>query len=165
MCPPNAGLMLDQRPRTNVYDVGPTVNQHWVNACYLLRCMSLCLSSRMLVVWQYLKNGLQSFFFLLWYLLWLELLLGTGFESRSSRKFVIDAVHIQCSKLFKGLECAVLSMVLCTMKNHWSHFIRVGHNPDFGFPSVAILPRFVIDAQKAKNYILQMTIFHRYTFF
>ena len=25
-------------------------------------------------------------------------------------------VHIQCSKLVKGLECAVLSMVLCTIK-------------------------------------------------
>ena len=24
---------------------------------------------------------------------------------------------IQCSKLFKGLECTVLSMVLCTIKN------------------------------------------------
>ena len=28
--------------------------------------------------------------------------------------FVIEFVHIQCSKLFKGLECVVLSVVLCT---------------------------------------------------
>ena len=27
------------------------------------------------------------------------------------------AVHIQCSKLFKGLESAVLSIVLCTINN------------------------------------------------
>ena len=26
---------------------------------------------------------------------------------------VIEVVHIQCAKLFKGLECAVMSMVLC----------------------------------------------------
>ena len=31
--------------------------------------------------------------------------------------FFIEFMHIQCSKLFKGLECAVLSMVLCTIKN------------------------------------------------
>ena len=36
---------------------------------------------------------------------------GTVFESRPGRIFFIGVVHIQCSKLFKGLECAVLSMV------------------------------------------------------
>ena len=46
----------------------------------------------------------------------------------------------QCSKLFKGLECAVLSMVLCTIKHPWSLSKRVGHIPDFGFPSVSMLP-------------------------
>ena len=45
---------------------------------------------------------------------------------------------IQCSKLFKGLECAVLSMVLCTIKNPWSHSIRVEYSPDIGLPSIAI---------------------------
>ena len=33
---------------------------------------------------------------------------------------VVHNIHIHvglCSKLFKGLECAVLSMVLCTIKN------------------------------------------------
>ena len=34
---------------------------------------------------------------------------GTEFESRSRRMFVIEVVDIQCSKLFKGMECAVLS--------------------------------------------------------
>ena len=46
--------------------------------------------------------------------LWLELE-STGFESRLDRIFVIQVVYIQCSKLFEGLECAVLSMVLCTI--------------------------------------------------
>ena len=35
-------------------------------------------------------------------------------------------IHISlCSKLFKSLECAVLPMVLCTIKNPWSYSIRV----------------------------------------
>ena len=38
--------------------------------------------------------------------------------------FVIGAVPIQCSRLFKGLECAVLSMVLCTMNNPCIYSIR-----------------------------------------
>ena len=42
---------------------------------------------------------------------------GTGFEFRSGRMFVIEVVHIQSFKLFKGLECAVLSIVPCTIKN------------------------------------------------
>ena len=39
------------------------------------------------------------------------------FESRSGWIFVIVVVHIQCSKLFKDLQCTLLSMVLCTIKN------------------------------------------------
>ena len=47
---------------------------------------------------------------------------GTRFKSQSGRIFVIVVVHIQCSKLFKGIECRVLPMVLCTIyKNYWSH--------------------------------------------
>ena len=42
---------------------------------------------------------------------------GTDFEFRLGRMFVIELVHIQGSKLFKGLECAVLSMVLCAIKS------------------------------------------------
>ena len=42
---------------------------------------------------------------------------GTRFESRSGRIFVVVVVHIQCSKLLKGLECTVLPVVLCTIKN------------------------------------------------
>ena len=44
-------------------------------------------------------------------LLWLETLLG------SNPGRVIEVVSIQCSKLFKGMECAVMSMALCTIKN------------------------------------------------
>ena len=51
---------------------------------------------------------------------------GTGFESRPGRIFVIEVVHVQCSKLFKYLDCAVLPMALCTLQNPWSHSIRVG---------------------------------------
>ena len=51
--------------------------------------------------------------------LWLKR--GTGFASRSGGRFVIEVVHSihigLYSKLFKGRECAVLSMVLCTIKN------------------------------------------------
>ena len=65
---------------------------------------------------------------------------GTGFDSTLGRIFFIGFVHIQCSKLFKGMKCTVLSMVLCTIKKPWSHSIRVGHSPDFGLLSVAILP-------------------------
>ena len=65
---------------------------------------------------------------------------GTGFESRPGRIFVIEVPHIQCSKLFTSLECMVLSLVLCTKNNPWSHSIRVVYSPDFGLPSVTILP-------------------------
>ena len=49
---------------------------------------------------------------------------GAGFESRLCRMFVIRAVHIHCSKIFKGMECIVLFVVLCTINNPWSHSIR-----------------------------------------
>ena len=62
---------------------------------------------------------------------------------------ICHRVVIQCSKLFKGLECAVLSMVLCTIKNPWSHPKRVGHSPDFERPSVAILPWLCRKRRKA----------------
>ena len=39
--------------------------------------------------------------------------LNTGLAGCS----VIGVVHIQCPKLFKGLERVVLSIVLCTIKN------------------------------------------------
>ena len=64
---------------------------------------------------------------------------GIGFESQPSRMFVLGVVRIKLSRLFKGLECAVLSMVLCTIKKHCSRSIRVEHIPDFGLPSVAIM--------------------------
>ena len=63
--------------------------------------------------------------------LWLELR-GTGFECRPCRIFVIDVVHIQCSKLFKSMECAVISLVLCTKTNAWSNAMKVGIVPTSG---------------------------------
>ena len=70
--------------------------------------------------------------------LWLEIQ-RNRVRIRPLLMFVIEVVHIQCSKLLKDLECAVLFMVLYTIKNPWSHSIRVGHISDFGLPSVAIL--------------------------
>ena len=81
---------------------------------------------------------------------------GTGFKSRSARMFVIEVCIIQCTKLSKGLECAVLSMVLCT----WSHSIGVGHCPDFGLSSVPILPWFC--RKRHKTISLIFCIFHFY---
>ena len=67
--------------------------------------------------------------------------IGTGFAwIRVPPARVIEIVDIQSSKLSKDLECAVLSTVMCTIKNPWSYSIRVGHSPDFRLPSVAILP-------------------------
>ena len=37
--------------------------------------------------------------------------------SNPGRMLVIKVVPIHCSKLFKGMECAVMSMALCTIKN------------------------------------------------
>ena len=42
--------------------------------------------------------------------------------------FAIEIVHIQCSKLLKRLECAMLYIVLCTMKNP-CHSTRNGQTP------------------------------------
>ena len=53
----------------------------------------------------------------------------------SGRQNIVVNVGIyttHLSKVLKGLECAVLPMVLCTIKNHWGHSIRVGHSPNFG---------------------------------
>ena len=43
---------------------------------------------------------------------------GAGHESRPGRMLVIGVLNIQCFKLFKGMECAVMSMVLCTIKKN-----------------------------------------------
>ena len=48
-----------------------------------------------------------------------------------NRIFANGVVHIHWSKLFKRMGCAVLSMILCMIKNPWSHSIRVGHGPNF----------------------------------
>ena len=45
------------------------------------------------------------------------------------------AYNIQCFKPFKCMECAILSMVFCTIKNI---SIRVLYSPNFGLTSVAI---------------------------
>ena len=67
-----------------------------------------------------------------------------SFARYCSATFLDDikvVLHIQCCKLFKGMECTVLPMVLCiTKKTSKSFEIRVGHSFDFGLPSVAILP-------------------------
>ena len=67
---------------------------------------------------------------------------GTGFESRSGRIFIIELVHIQCSKLFKNLNCAVCSDLYGTMISlciHRTLEVIKGHIFNFGLPSVAIL--------------------------
>ena len=46
---------------------------------------------------------------------------ATGFKSWSGRMLVNEVVPMQCSKLFQGMECAVMSMALCTIKNSWSY--------------------------------------------
>ena len=56
---------------------------------------------------------------------------------------------VMCSKLSKGLECAVLLLTLCTIKNPWSHSRRVEHSPEFGPPSFAILPWLCWKRRKA----------------
>ena len=45
--------------------------------------------------------------------------------------FVIVDVHVQCSQLFKNLECAVLSVVLCITNNSRNHAIILGYSPVF----------------------------------
>ena len=41
---------------------------------------------------------------------------GTRLESRSGRIFVVVVVHTLCSKHFKGMDCTLRPMVLCTIK-------------------------------------------------
>ena len=48
---------------------------------------------------------------------------GAGHESRPGRMLVIGVLNIQCFKLFKGVECAVMSMVLCTIKKTLKSFV------------------------------------------
>ena len=75
------------------------------------------------------------------------------------RIFVIVAVHIQCSKLFKGMECTVLLMVLCTIKNPLSHSkYEYGIVPASGFR----LSRYCHDCAESdvKQYLYSL---HMYT--
>ena len=59
-------------------------------------------------------------------------------------------LHIQCSKLYKGMEYTVLPMVLCTINMIKNSFeVRVGH-----FPSVAILTQCA--ESDVKQYSLQL---------
>ena len=56
---------------------------------------------------------------------------GTGFESRTGRMLVIEVVHTHSSKLFKGMECAMLSIVHCPMKNPCSYSKILWHSGSF----------------------------------
>ena len=57
---------------------------------------------------------------------WVRVLAGSGICHRGCAFTVLQTM---------------LSMVYCALiKKPWSHWIRVGHSPDFGLPSVAILP-------------------------
>ena len=77
---------------------------------------------------------------------------ATGFKSWSGRMLVIEVVPIQWSKLFKGMESAVMSMALCTIKNPWSYSIRLGHSP-------FLLSRYCHDCAESnvKQYSLEIT--------
>ena len=81
---------------------------------------------------------------------WGSKVTGTGFESRQGRSFVIEVVHIQCSKYKRTGVC---SAVYGTVKNPWRHSIRVGHNPEFGLPSVAIFPRLCRKRRKQYSFL------------
>ena len=62
---------------------------------------------------------------------------------------IIDAVHIKnlwgkkflCIYSAQNCSNALLSVVLCTIKNPHSHSIRVGHSLHFVLPSVSCLCR------------------------
>ena len=58
-----------------------------------------------------------------------------------------DCVYIVLHAVQRPGVCS--SMVLCPIKNRWSHLIRVGHIPDLGLPSVAILPCLCRNRRKA----------------
>ena len=62
---------------------------------------------------------------------WVQILAKSDICHRGSAYTVLQTVQRPVS--------AVLSMILCTIKNPWSHSIRVDHIPDFGLPSVTIL--------------------------
>ena len=64
------------------------------------------------------------------------------------------AIHTNCSMTFQ--HRAVLSMVLCTIKNPWNNSIRVGHSPDFELPSVAIINCHDYADSDAKQYSFAM---------
>ena len=64
---------------------------------------------------------------------------GTGFKSWSGRMFCTMLCIYRAPKCSKGWMCSVY-MILCAIKNPWSHMIRIGLSPDFQLPSVAILP-------------------------
>ena len=51
--------------------------------------------------------------------------------------FVIDVVHIQCSKLFKGLGVRCCLYGTLHSKELLESLIRVGRSPDFGIPPVS----------------------------
>ena len=83
--------------------------------------------------------------------LWLETKVVL-LESWSGRMFVLEVVHIQCAKLFKGLKCVVMSMALYTIKNLRRYLIRVGHSP-------FLLSRYCHDFAESnvKQYSLEIT--------
>ena len=62
-----------------------------------------------------------------------------------------DVCHRGCAyTVFQTIQTpAVPFMILCTIKNPWSHPIREGHSPDFGFPSVVTLPWLCRQRRKA----------------
>ena len=63
------------------------------------------------------------------------------YRARIQIIFEIVVVHIQCSKLFEGMECTVLPMVHVHYKKPLKSFeIGVGRSPGFGFLSIVILP-------------------------
>ena len=68
--------------------------------------------------------------------------------------FDIEVVHIQCFKLLKDMECAVMSMALCTIKKTLedSYSVRVGYSP-------FLLSRYCHDCAEnnVKQYSLEIT--------
>ena len=60
------------------------------------------------------------------------------YQMSKVRRLASGVVHITVLQIFQMY--VMCSAVLSTIKNHWSHSIRVGRLPDFGLPSVAILP-------------------------
>ena len=75
-------------------------------------------------------------------LFFVSTLRGTGLESRLGRMFVIGVVHIYTHTVLQTVQrprmCSSVYGIV-HYKWPWSHSIRVGHCPDFGLPSFAIL--------------------------